>query len=83
MLCAAAAEGRREGGNCERGLTFYVGEVVRLILQPPLHWAGAKGSSSLDSTKGGREEEEEDETPQMLSLGPLYLAARCQEDKLW
>lgn len=53
MFCAAAAEGGREGGNCERVLTFYVGEVVRLILQPPLHWAAAKSSSSLGSTRGG------------------------------
>lgn len=79
-ICSVLLLLLREGGNCERVLTFYVGEVVRLILQPPLHWAGAKGSSSFGSTRG---EEEEDETPQMLSLGPLYLAARCQEDKLW
>lgn len=49
----------------------------------------AKGSSSLGSTRleeeeeeAAEKEEEEEETPQMLSLRPLYLAARCQEDKL-
>lgn len=58
------------GGSCavNTPATSSLGRC-QVFLQPRLYEGGAGG--------------EEDETPQMLSLGPLYLAARCQEDKLW